>query len=69
MERVVITGMGAITPVGNDVPSFWESLKTGKCIGPIWSLCIILGRWVQRSRLDRPSMEKRDALRRSNVRY
>ena len=36
MERVVITGMGAITPVGNDVPSFWESLKTGKCgIGPI----------------------------------
>lgn len=31
MERVVITGMGAITPVGNDVPSFWESLKTGKC--------------------------------------
>ena len=36
MERVVITGMGAITPVGNDVPTFWESLKTGKCgIGPI----------------------------------
>ena len=31
MERVVITGMGAITPVGNDVPTFWESLKTGKC--------------------------------------
>ena len=22
MERVVITGMGAITPVGNDVPSY-----------------------------------------------
>ena len=36
MERVVITGMGAITPVGNDVKTFWESLKTGKCgIGPI----------------------------------
>ena len=35
MERVVITGMGAITPVGNDVQTFWESLKTGKCgIGP-----------------------------------
>lgn len=36
MERVVITGMGAITPVGNDVETFWESLKNGKCgIGPI----------------------------------
>ncbi len=36
MERVVITGMGAVTPVGNDVKTFWESLKDGKCgIGPI----------------------------------
>ncbi len=29
-RRVVVTGLGAITPVGNDVPSFWESLKAGK---------------------------------------
>ena len=36
MERVVITGMGAVTPLGNDVPTFWEGLKTGKNgIGPI----------------------------------
>ncbi len=36
MERVVITGMGAVTPVGNDVASFWDSLKKGKCgIAPI----------------------------------
>ena len=36
MERVVITGMGAITPVGNDVATFWASLKNGRCgIGPI----------------------------------
>lgn len=36
MNRVVITGMGAVTPIGNDVPSFWEGLKAGKCgIGPI----------------------------------
>ncbi|MDY3712036.1 MAG: beta-ketoacyl-ACP synthase II [Agathobaculum sp.] len=36
MERVVITGMGAITPVGNDVESYWAALKAGKCgIGPI----------------------------------
>ncbi len=31
MKRVVITGMGAITPVGCDVPTFWDSLKNGKC--------------------------------------
>ena len=30
MKRAVITGIGAITPVGNDVNSFWESLKAGK---------------------------------------
>ena len=30
MERVVITGMGAVTPIGNDVPTFWQSLKDGK---------------------------------------
>lgn len=36
MRRVVITGMGAVTPIGNDVPSFWEGLKAGTCgIGPI----------------------------------
>lgn len=36
MKRVVITGMGVISPVGNDVPSFWNSLTAGKCgIGPI----------------------------------
>lgn len=36
MERVVITGMGAVTPVGHDVESFWASLKAGKCgIAPI----------------------------------
>lgn len=36
MERVVITGMGAITPIGNDVTAFWDNLKNGVCgIGPI----------------------------------
>jgi 3-oxoacyl-[acyl-carrier-protein] synthase II len=28
--RVVVTGLGAITPVGADVPSTWESLKAGR---------------------------------------
>ena len=30
MKRVVVTGMGAITPVGNDVETMWDSLKNGK---------------------------------------
>lgn len=29
-ERVVVTGMGAITPVGNNVEDFWNSVKAGK---------------------------------------
>ena len=28
-QRVVVTGMGAITPIGNDVNDFWESLISG----------------------------------------
>jgi len=28
-RRVVITGMGAITPLGNDVETFWANLKNG----------------------------------------
>ena len=30
MKRVVVTGMGAVTPIGNTVPAFWEGLKNGK---------------------------------------
>jgi len=29
MTRVFITGLGAITPIGNDVPTFWENLVHG----------------------------------------
>lgn len=29
-RRVVITGMGAITPIGNSVEEFWNSIKEGK---------------------------------------
>jgi 3-oxoacyl-[acyl-carrier-protein] synthase II len=29
-RRVVITGMGAVTPLGNDVETFWENLVAGK---------------------------------------
>lgn len=30
MKRVVVTGMGALTPIGNNVSTFWESLIAGK---------------------------------------
>jgi 3-oxoacyl-[acyl-carrier-protein] synthase II len=29
-RRVVVTGMGVITPIGNDVDSFWKSLLEGR---------------------------------------
>lgn len=29
MTRVFITGLGAITPIGNDVPTFWQNLVAG----------------------------------------
>lgn len=29
-RRVVITGMGAVTPIGNNVSTFWENVKIGK---------------------------------------
>ena len=29
LKRVVVTGLGALTPIGNTVPEYWESLKAG----------------------------------------
>ena len=30
MRRVVITGMGAVTPLGNNVEEFWKNIRAGK---------------------------------------
>ena len=36
MKRVVVTGLGAVTPVGNDVASTWDALCAGRHgVGPI----------------------------------
>lgn len=36
MKRVVVTGMGAVTPLGNNVPDTWQAMKEGRSgIGPI----------------------------------
>lgn len=35
-NRVVVTGMGVVTPIGQNVTEFWSSLQQGKCgIGPL----------------------------------
>ena len=30
MRRVVITGLGAVTPLGNSVEEFWKNIVAGK---------------------------------------
>jgi 3-oxoacyl-[acyl-carrier-protein] synthase II len=35
-KRVVITGMGVVTPLGHDVPAYWEGLVAGRSgVGPV----------------------------------
>lgn len=29
-RRVVVTGLGAVTPIGNNVADFWSGVKEGK---------------------------------------
>ena len=31
MNRVVVTGMGAVTPIGTTVPTYWDALQRGIC--------------------------------------
>ena len=35
LRRVVVTGLGTLTPVGNDVPAMWDSLKRGVSGGAV----------------------------------
>lgn len=30
LHRVVVTGLGAVTPIGNDVSSYWDGLRSGR---------------------------------------
>ena len=35
-RRVVVTGMGLVTPIGANVPEFWDSIKEGRVgVGPV----------------------------------
>ncbi|GAB1455060.1 beta-ketoacyl-ACP synthase II [Spirochaetota bacterium] len=36
MKKAVITGMGVVSPIGNDIDTFWASIRAGKSgLGPI----------------------------------
>ena len=36
MKRVVVTGMGLVTPIGNSIEEYWKNIHAGKVgIGPI----------------------------------
>lgn len=38
-RRVVITGVGAVTPLGNSIEETWQAVKEGKCgVGPLTRL-------------------------------
>ena len=38
-RRVVVTGLGAVTPIGNTAEAFWAGVRAGKVgIGPITKL-------------------------------
>ena len=42
-RRVVVTGLGAVTPIGNTVEEFWKGIRDGKVgIGPMTRLVIKL---------------------------
>ena len=30
LKRVVVTGLGALTPIGNNIQEYWECFKKGK---------------------------------------
>ena len=39
MDAIVITGMGAVTPVGVGVDAYWQNLLSGRCgIGSLLQL-------------------------------
>ena len=52
-RRVVVTGMGVVTPIGLTVPDFWASMKVGKCgvteLGgfPLEDLKILIGAQIK----------------------
>ncbi len=42
MNKVVVTGMGVISPIGNDLHTFWQGLIAGKCASTILKNLMLL---------------------------
>jgi 3-oxoacyl-[acyl-carrier-protein] synthase II len=70
VRRVVITGLGAVTPVGNDAPSTWRALLAGRSgVGPITrfdatGFAVRIAGEVKEFALD-PAVDQREARRTS----
>ena len=39
LHRVVVTGLGAVTPIGNTVQDYWHGLISRQCVLGALSLC------------------------------
>ena len=63
MRRVVVTGLGLITPLGNDVTSTWESLIAGAALRQGQIGRIAASAWPTRSGSSQPTQRIRGSLR------
>ena len=70
-KRVVVTGLGALTPIGNDVSTFWNSLINGVCgievisEFPVENLAVKIGGKIkdfdpEQYGMDKPFVRKQD---------
>ena len=41
-KRVVVTGLGALTPLGNSIPEFWDNLIGGKSGAAFSRICFFV---------------------------
>ena len=57
-RRVVITGLGAITPIGNSVDDFYAGIKEGRIGHPAWAIdrlsILALKIYHMKEQVDRP---------------
>ena len=70
-RRVAVTGLGVLTPVGNDVPTFWKNLINGVCgidyitEFPVEDLLVKIGGKIhdfdpEQYGMDKPFLRKQD---------
>ena len=66
--KVVVTGMGVVSPAGNDIPEFWETICAGKsCVTPVtrWDASALATQIAgQAPPVELPDMSSKDLRRR-----